>query len=104
MKHERIHEQIDAILATKDPEWIATLRITVDVLYAKVQADRKRPSGLRVVPAVVYECGICDSMHPWDWSGDCREDANRFEDVPPSTEVRSWADRQSADEGKEPKK
>ncbi len=24
-----------------------------------------------------YECGICDHLHPWDWSGDCRDDANR---------------------------
>ena len=25
-----------------------------------------------------YECGICDHLHLWNWSGDCREDANRF--------------------------
>lgn len=27
---------------------------------------------------VIYECGICDCYHPWEWSGDCRDDANRF--------------------------
>ena len=27
---------------------------------------------------VYYECEICDDLHPWEWSGDCRDDANRF--------------------------
>ena len=27
---------------------------------------------------VFYECGICSHCHPWDWDGDCREDAFRF--------------------------
>ena len=27
----------------------------------------------------LYECGICDCYHPWDWDGDCRDDANRFD-------------------------
>lgn len=27
---------------------------------------------------IIYECGICDCYHPWDWEGDCRDDANRF--------------------------
>jgi hypothetical protein len=27
---------------------------------------------------VYYECGICGHCHPWDWSADCRDDANRF--------------------------
>lgn len=26
-----------------------------------------------------YECGICGSLHPIAWNGDCRDDANRFE-------------------------
>ena len=26
----------------------------------------------------VYRCGICESIHPWEWDGDCRDDANRF--------------------------
>ena len=26
----------------------------------------------------IYECSICDCCHPWNWSGDCREDAARF--------------------------
>ena len=28
--------------------------------------------------AILYECGICSSYHEWEWSGDCRDDANRF--------------------------
>lgn len=27
---------------------------------------------------IFYECGICDHVHPWDWDGDCRDNANRF--------------------------
>lgn len=27
---------------------------------------------------VFYRCGICECLHPWNWSGDCRDDANRF--------------------------
>lgn len=27
---------------------------------------------------IFYECGICGHCHPWDWNGDCRDDANRF--------------------------
>lgn len=27
---------------------------------------------------VLYECGICDHLHPWSWDGDCRDDANRY--------------------------
>lgn len=29
----------------------------------------------------LYECGICDCLHPWDWNGDCRDDANRYADA-----------------------
>lgn len=25
-----------------------------------------------------YECGICECLHPLQWDGDCRDDANRF--------------------------
>ena len=28
----------------------------------------------------LYECGICGEIHLWEWDGDCREDANRYED------------------------
>jgi hypothetical protein len=28
--------------------------------------------------AVLYECGICGSYHPWKFTGDCRDDANRY--------------------------
>ena len=26
----------------------------------------------------LVECGICDCWHPQDFSGDCRDDSNRF--------------------------
>lgn len=25
-----------------------------------------------------YDCEICGHIHPWEWDGDCRDDANRF--------------------------
>lgn len=25
-----------------------------------------------------YECGICDCLHPCGFTGDCRDDGNRF--------------------------
>ena len=56
----------------------------------------------------VYECGICDSLHPWDWNGDCREDAARFAGVDDyaermgisesAVEVVNWEERQAADD------
>lgn len=27
---------------------------------------------------IIYECDICSQYHPWEWEGDCRDDANRF--------------------------
>jgi hypothetical protein len=29
---------------------------------------------------VYYACEICGHNHPWDWDGDCRDNANRFTD------------------------
>ncbi len=29
----------------------------------------------------LYECDICGCVHPWDWNGDCRDDANRYADA-----------------------
>lgn len=26
----------------------------------------------------LYECGCCDNLHPWDFTGDCRDDTNRY--------------------------
>ncbi len=26
----------------------------------------------------LYECMICGGLHPWDWSADCRDNANRY--------------------------
>lgn len=56
---------------------------------------------------ILYECGICECYHPWNWQGDCREDANRFgspEEYAEAKginvndiEVRSMDDRCSAD-------
>lgn len=66
--------------------------------------DRATPHGDH---HVLYECGICDELHPWDFDGDCRDDANRFgneddyahaRNVPvQDVEVREWSDRQCAD-------
>ena len=25
-----------------------------------------------------YECGCCGHLHPVEWNGDCRDDANRY--------------------------
>jgi len=30
--------------------------------------------------SVLYECGICGCLHPWEFDGDCRDDANRYGD------------------------
>ena len=46
---------------------------------------------------IYYECGICDCYHPWEWDGDCREDANRLTDLPYDAEIRSMEDRMEAD-------
>lgn len=48
-----------------------------------------------------YECGICDHLHPWEWAGDCRDDANRLTKdhvaALPSVWVFTWLDRVRAD-------
>jgi hypothetical protein len=56
---------------------------------------------------VLYDCGICGSLHPWSFEGDCRDDSQRFqseEDYADKFEisvdrivVRSWEERQGAD-------
>lgn len=56
---------------------------------------------------VIYECGICSCYHPWEFDGDCRDDANRINDADEYAAskgikghelvVRSWEDRQAAD-------
>jgi len=55
----------------------------------------------------LYECGICDWLHPWAFDGDCRDDANRYGDAEDyatkkqvniyAVTVRSWEERQAAD-------
>ena len=27
---------------------------------------------------ILEECGSCDQSHPYDFTGDCRDDSNRF--------------------------
>lgn len=27
----------------------------------------------------IYACDVCNGFHPWNWDGDCRDDANRFD-------------------------
>lgn len=29
---------------------------------------------------ILYDCEICGGLHPWSFTGDCREDANRYPD------------------------
>ena len=56
----------------------------------------------------LYECGICFCLHPWEFHGDCTQDAERVGSVRTYAKlhqmpvedivVRSWKDRQLADE------
>ena len=48
---------------------------------------------------IYYECGICEALHPWEWSGDCREDAARYflDTIKDDDEVRSMDERVEAD-------
>ena len=56
---------------------------------------------------ILYECGICGSYHPWDFDGDCRDNANRITSPEEyavklhvsayDVEVRSMDDRVAAD-------
>lgn len=60
---------------------------------------------------ILYECGICSCYHPWDFGGDCRDDANRYgapEEYEEqhklaigSVEVRSMEEREAADNVRE---
>lgn len=57
----------------------------------------------------LYECGICDCLHHWEFEGDCREDDERYGDTQDyrernnltvndwDIEVRSWEERTEAD-------
>lgn len=55
---------------------------------------------------IIYECGICSCYHPWHWSGDCREDYQRFQPeefaarigvYPWDLEIRTMEERVKAD-------
>ena len=58
---------------------------------------------------IIYNCEICGAFHPWNFDGDCRDDANRFADPEQyaasvgvdvdSIEVRSMDERVEADAG-----
>jgi len=43
------------------------------------------PSGARVNTFV--ECGCCGSYHRTDFHGDCREDSERFDELPENAEL-----------------
>ncbi len=64
----------------------------------------------QIIPVhTLYECGICSSLHRWEFDGDCREDSERFGDssdyaklysIPDqNVSVLSWEDRENADNG-----
>lgn len=55
---------------------------------------------------IYYACGICDHNHPWQFDGDCRDDANRLTDAELDArhgaagyELRTMDERVAADEG-----
>lgn len=54
-------------------------------------------------PKTFYQCGCCDQFHPWNFTGDCRDDANRFsaEDLPEGWQEVSQADADDMLEAKE---
>jgi hypothetical protein len=74
---------------SKDGEPSHQLRMPLDESFDKKVMPRsnERP--------VYYECGICGSFHPWNWDGDCRDDANRFsiEQLNKKHGVTSWVSR-----------
>ncbi len=58
---------------------------------------------------VYYDCGICGRIHPWGFTGDCRDDSNRFNEDDlvakhgwTGYEVKSFQDRLAADDRGEP--
>jgi hypothetical protein len=55
---------------------------------------------------IYYDCGICGHFHPWNWNGDCRDDANRltYNDLDElhggnGYVIRTMAERVAADKG-----
>jgi hypothetical protein len=60
----------------------------------------------------LYECEICGGLHRWEFSGDCRDDANRFADEEDFArrisiariciDVHSMTDRVASDAGAPP--
>lgn len=61
---------------------------------------------------VLYECGICSGLHPWEFTGECRDGENRYTDTDDYIErnfgpgscvmglvVKTMCDRRTADLG-----
>jgi len=57
-----VREQIDEFVRSGSGDW-NVLRLWAEHYIIKPQ---------------FYECGICGALHPANWNGDCRDDANRF--------------------------
>ena len=51
--------------------------------------------GVRAVK--VYDCEICGAYHPWEWDGDCRDDAARV-DLDTETDGTIVLDARTMDE------
>lgn len=47
---------------------------------ARLVLSARKPRA-RTHAFALYECGICGSYHPWTWSGDCRDNTNRYASV-----------------------
>ncbi len=76
--------------------------------HAMKEGDETHYPGCPLItPHILYECGICDCYHPWEFCGDCRDDSNRFGSpeeyaeklgvTPYDIEVRSMDERVQAD-------
>jgi hypothetical protein len=79
------------------------------IFFFVVLAKSLIPQELEMKKRVIlYECGICGCLHPWDWNGDCREDKNRYNDAEDyalrnnldemDIDVLAWEDRLREDE------
>jgi hypothetical protein len=69
-----------------------------------------KPTTKTKTPIVLYRCEQCDSLHRWEFAGDCRDNAERFSDeddfvrrrvlaadITRPIEIRSWENRWKAD-------
>ena len=83
-------------MAVDEPEWKKLVAYKLVTTEAEKHGDVLRRGShhgnVGIVPAAghpsaargrsrrpsFYECGICDQYHPASFTGDCRDDANRF--------------------------